>query len=99
LWPIEKSPTHQFDSDASRHLEQLGPHREGFVERVADYWEEQGLSLDPDDDMEGIQGMFATSSDGFALEAFVNDRTGMALVSGSGPCVEGEPAGFEEEIQ
>jgi len=80
-------------------LEQLGPHREAFVERVAGYWEVQGLSLDPDDDMEGIDGLFATSSDGFAMEAFVNDRTGMFLVAGSGPCVDGQPAGFEEEIQ
>lgn len=80
-------------------LEQLGTHREGFVERIADYWERQGLSLDPDDDMEGIHGMFATSPDGFALETFVNDRTGMALVTGSGPCVEGELDGFEEKIQ
>lgn len=80
-------------------LEQLGPHLEGFIERVAGYWELQGMNLDVDDDMQGIHAVFATSSDGFALETFVNDRTGMALVTGSGPCVEGEPAGFEEEIQ
>lgn len=69
-------------------LEQLGPHRKDFVERVADYWDAQGLRLDPDNAMEGIIAMFATSSEGFAFEAFENDRTGMALVTGSGPCVE-----------
>lgn len=68
-------------------LEQLGPDKDGFVDRVAGYWQSQGLSLDPDNDIEGIIGMFATSKEGFALETFVNDRTGMALVTGSGPCV------------
>jgi hypothetical protein len=94
------APTGEIHPTYTYHfpLEHLGPRREGFVKRVADFWEMQGLALDPDDDMEGIEGMFATSSDGFALETFVNDRTGMALVTGSGPCVEGDPAGFEEKI-
>jgi hypothetical protein len=69
-------------------LELLGAHKVGFVDRVADFWKAQGLTLDPDNEPEGIIGMFATSSEGFALEAFVNERTGMVLVTGSGPCVE-----------
>lgn len=69
-------------------LDQLGSNKAGFVDRVADFWKAQGMTLDPDTDMEGIIGMFATSSEGFALETFVNERTGMALVTGSGPCVE-----------
>lgn len=69
-------------------LELPGANKVGFVDRVADFWEAQGLTLDPDNDIDGIIGMFATNSDGFTLEAFVNERTGMALVAGSGPCVE-----------
>ena len=80
-------------------LERLGPNPEPFVDRVADYWQSEGLELDPNNDMEGITGMFATSRDGFSLQTFVNRGTGMALVAGSGPCVDKAPAGFEEEIQ
>jgi hypothetical protein len=80
-------------------LEELGPDAEPFVDRVAAYWESQGLTLDPNNDIDGVTGMFATSSDGFDLQTFVNRRTGMALVAGSGPCVDKAPAGFEEEIQ
>lgn len=80
-------------------LEELGPDPEPFVDRVAAYWKSQGLTLDPNNDIEGITGMFATSSDGFSLQTFVNRRTGMALVAGSGPCVDKAPTGFEEEIQ
>ncbi len=74
-------------------LELLGANKGGFVDRVADFWKTQGMTLDPNNDMEGIIGMFATSSEGFALEAFVNERTDMALVAGSGPCVEKESGG------
>lgn len=79
-------------------LEDLGPNPEAFVDRVAGYWESEGLRLDPDNDDEEITGMFATSSDGFAMQTFVNRRTGKALVAGSGPCVEGELDGFEDKF-
>lgn len=69
-------------------LELLGADKRGFVDRVAEFWEAHGMTLDPNNDMEGIIGMFATDAEGFALEAFVNERTGMTLVAGSGPCVE-----------
>jgi hypothetical protein len=80
-------------------LEELGPNPEPFVDRVAAYWKSQGLTLDPNDADDEITGMFATSGDGFNLQTFVNRRTGMALVAGSGPCTDKPPTGFEEEIQ
>lgn len=67
-------------------LELLGPDPNAFARRVAGFWKSEGFKIIPSDVDSEIYGSFAERDD-FNLQVFVNRRTGMALIAGSGPCV------------
>ncbi len=69
-------------------LDLVGPDPDSFVVRVENYWKSEGFQLDQVDADPGINDTYATSPSGFNLHVFVNRNTGMALVEGSGPCVQ-----------
>lgn len=64
----------------------LGADPDLFVERVGQYWEIQGIEIDPDDADPRINGIYGTTDEGLNLRVSVNRRTGMALLVGTEPC-------------
>ena len=67
-------------------LEMLGEDPDRLVYEVEKLWRSRGYKVIPSDDP-GIIKRFATGNN-FNLQVFVNHGTGMALVSGNGPCVD-----------
>lgn len=67
-------------------LDLLGPEPDLFVERIEEYWQSEGVRLDPDKNVPGLNGSFGFKRPEMHLEVFVNYKTGMALLSGNGQC-------------
>lgn len=60
---------------------------EGFVERVTEFWEKEGFTINKRDDAEAFR-RFATSDDGFSVSVQANQALNQVSIGGSGPCVD-----------
>lgn len=64
----------------------LGDDPDGFVQRVEEYWASQRVKLEPIGQGPDTSGSYGSTRSGARLRVFVNQRTGMVLVAGSGAC-------------